>query len=166
MSESKPKKYGRTVKCPHCNEQIDRNVEQFILHSKRYYHEECFGVANASAKVRYDLINYICYLHNIKVPTGYMFRQIKEFEENNGFKLPGIQLTLQYYHEVKDNPVVQGTGIGIVEYFYYEARDYFINLNKIKAHNVNIKIDNTEEVIYVKPPKNREIKTIDLEGLF
>lgn len=166
ITENKPKKYARSVKCPECEINFDRNIEPFQEHGGRWYHQACFEIRFAEIQTRNNLIDYICYLHKIKAPTGYMFKQIKEFEENNNFKPSGIQMTLQYYHEIKDNPVIQGTGIGIVEYFYDEARSYFTNLGGIAEHNKNIKVNKTEEVIYVQPPKNRERKLIDLEGLF
>lgn len=75
-------------------------------------------------------------------------------------------MTLQYFHEIKGNEVIDGTGIGIVEYVYEDAKAYFINLSEVFSHNSTIQIDNKEEIVYTTPPKNREIEQIDLEGIF
>lgn len=163
---SNKKKYTRTVKCPHCENQIDRNIEPFTQHSGRYYHEGCYNARHAKTSDRNNLIDYICYLYKINKPSGFMLRQIKTFEES-GYSLKGIQMTLQYFHEIKENPIINDpkVGIGIIEYVYDDAREYFRNISEVINHNSKIKIDNKEEVVYVKPPKNTRKKLIDLEDI-
>ncbi|MFS0643770.1 hypothetical protein [Siminovitchia sp. 179-K 8D1 HS] len=165
-NQSQPKKY-RSVKCPHCNETLDRNIEPFVTHNKRYYHKTCFESFNQRATHRKELIDYICELYNIPAPTGFMLKQIKEFEDTHGYTLKGMEMTLRYFHEIKQEPVLKGAGIGIVEYFYNEARDYYTNLSKIRESNSKVNYDNNEEIIYIKPPKHksRKLKQIDIGGL-
>src|SRR5690606_23295643 len=98
-----------------------------------------------------ELIDYICELHNVNPPSGYVFKQIREFQEQRNYTLKGIELTLRYFHEVKEEPVMKGTGIGIVEYFYDEAKEYYISLENMKNINSKVKYDNNEEIVYTLP---------------
>lgn len=160
------KKYGRSVKCPHCEKQLDRNVVPFQEHGGRFYHEECFSIRHADIQARNSLIDYICELQNIKQPTGYILKQIKNYEDIHGYTTRGILTTLKYVHEIEEMPVMQGAGIGIVEYFYEKAVDYHVGLYKARKANSEIEYDNTERIIYTAHPKPRKKKMIDIGGLF
>lgn len=155
----------RPVKCPKCSKQIDRNVEPYEKYNSRYYHPECLKEVAESTQHRRDLINYICELHGIDKPTGQILRQIKNYEEKHGYTLKGIELTLRYFHEIKEQPVIEGAGIGIVEIFYDEARKYYTNLARLYQHNASVQIDNREDIVYSRPPKPKKKKTIDIGGI-
>lgn len=158
------KKYARAVKCPHCEKQLDRNTEPFVEHSKRYFHEKCFEYRDIRAKARAELIEYICYIHKIDKPSGFIVRQIKNFEDINGYTTRGMLTTLRYVHEIQGLPV-KGHGIGIIESFYEQAVRHYTNLFKVRDENAKINYDNKEKIIYTSPPKKREKKIIDIGGL-
>lgn len=160
------KKYSRTVKCPICQQQLDRNTEPFIEKSGRFLHEACNQQQLTRTQPRRDLIEYICELQNIKAPTGYILKQIKDFEENHGFTIQGIHMTLKYFHEIEKNEVVEGTGIGIVEYVYKNARDHYSKMAQITGKASEFPFDKNESTIYSRPRKteNRK-KYIDIEEL-
>lgn len=161
---TKPKKY-RSVKCPACETNLDRNTEPFQEHSGRWYHQGCFEIRHADILARNNLIDYICELQNLKQPTGYILKQIKNFEDVHNYTTRGILTTLKYVHEIEGLPVMQGAGIGIVEYFYDKAVAYYTNLYHVQQANAEIEYDNTEITIYTIPPKEREKKIIDIGGL-
>lgn len=165
ITNEQVKKYSRTVKCPHCEQQLDRNVEPFIEHSSRFYHQECFSVRHADIQVRNNLIDYICKLQNLKQPSGYILKQIKNFEDDYGYTTQGMLTTLRFVHEVEGLPVMQGAGIGIIEYFYEKAVSYYTNLYNIKQNNAHVIYDNKEGIIYTSAPKKRMKKLIDIGGL-
>lgn len=51
-----------------------------------------------------------------------MLKQIKEYQEEYGYKLKGIELALRYFYETLDNKPREGDGIGIVPFVYDEAK--------------------------------------------
>lgn len=168
--EKEVKKYTRTVKCPYCEEQIDRNTEDFTQHSNRYFHKECFNQRQEEIeernRPRNDLIDYICELHNLQRPNGFILRQIKEFEEEYGYTLKGIEFSLRYFHDIEGNPVVERTGIGIVPHVYEDAKRYYSNIARIRSIASESEFDNTPQVIYTIPDrKRRKVKKIDIGGL-
>lgn len=155
---------GKKPKCPECEYQIDKDIEEHIVHSKKTYHVQCFKQFERRKEDRSDLHNYICELYRIDFPTVYMLKQIKDFQTEYNYTLKGIHLALVYFHEVKEHPI-DGKGIGIVPYIYTEARNYYIKLSEVNQHNMNIEFDNTVEIIYTTPPKQRKLKLIDLEEI-
>jgi len=160
------KKKLRLVKCPICELNVDRNTDSFIEKNGRYLHESCNNQQQAKTQPRRDLIDYICQLHNIKAPTGYILKQIKDFEENHQFTIQGIHMTLKYFHEIEGNEVIEGTGIGIVEYVYKNARDYFAKMGRITRNASEVSFENNEVTIYsVQHKKKQRKKYIDMERL-
>lgn len=165
--EEEKKKYPKTkVKCPQCEIKIDRNEEEFTEHSSRFYHKECYAKKFADTLARNNLIEYACKLQNLRVPTGYMLKQIKQFQEIHGYTTIGMLTTLKYVHEVEELPVMNGAGVGIIEYFYEKAVAYHTNLQKIKQKNSVIDTDNTEQVIFSTViNKKKKNKTISIEDI-
>lgn len=80
---------GRQVKCPYCETKLDK--DSAIPYKKRYYHEKCFNTWKQEADHRKELIQYICNLYGLTSPTGMMLKQIKEYQEEYGYKLKGIE---------------------------------------------------------------------------
>lgn len=164
------KKYGRTVKCPHCEEQLDRNIEEFVEHSKRYYHKECLEnrqrAIEAKNKPRNDLISYICELHDTKKPSGFILKQIKDFESEYGYTPKEIEMCLRYFHGIKGNSVKPEYGIGIVLNIYEEAVRFYNRLVNVRDSAITSEFDNSRVTIKTIPEKNRRrVKKIDIGGL-
>lgn len=161
---------GRLPKCPECEYQVDKDKEEHIIHSKKTYHAQCFKKFERRKEDRNDLHNYICELYRISVPNGFMLKQIKEFTEEYGYTLKGIEFSLRYFNDVEKGKTYVNNeqarmGIGIVPYVYEKTKLYYGKLGEIKQHNMNIEYDNTVENIYVAPPRERKLKLIDLEEI-
>lgn len=154
------------VKCPHCEQQVDRNIEPFQEHSGRYYHQSCFNERHAKINERDRLLEYICELHNVEFANMSIRKQIKEYQEHPYyFTLRGMLTTLRYVHEIEGIPVKEGTGIGIIEFYYKKAVNHYTNLIQVKKSNDKKSINNETKKIYTQPPKEREKKIIDIGGL-
>lgn len=161
--KQKTKKY-RSIKCPSCQEPLDRNTEPFTEHSKKFYHQSCFGLYFQKTQHRKDLIDYVCKLHNIKHP-GVIVRQIKEFEESYGYTLKGIELALRYFHEIQGNPVDR-VGIGIVPWIYEDAKRHYKKIAAISKSAHEAEPGGRHEIIHIEISDKKKIaKHIDIEGL-
>lgn len=105
------------------------------------------------------------------VVSGFILKQIKEYEDLYGYKLTGIKMALYWFHVVEGNPIDTGDskyntqGIGIVPYIYDKARQFFTEKYRINKKNAEIQFDNTVEVIRASPPKLRARKNIDISKL-
>lgn len=158
--------------CPICDKAINKAEEDHHIHSKKTYHINCFAKFELRKQHRLELLEYICDLYKIPVANGFILKQIKEYETQYNYTLKGIQMTLQFFHEISGNPIgttsakyKNAKGIGIVPHVYDEAKDYFIRMQQI-GKAAQVEINNTTEVVYTKPPKQREKrKLIDIEGL-
>lgn len=154
------------VKCPHCEQQVDRNIEPFKEHSGRYYHEACFNEHHAKISERDRLLEYICELHNVEFANMAIRKQIKEYQEHPYyFTLRGMLTTLRYVHEIEGIPVKEGTGIGIIEFYYKKAVKHYTNLIQVNKSNKEIRINNEIKKIHARPPKERKKNIIDIGGL-
>lgn len=89
-------------------------------------------------------------------------KQIKKYIEENKYTYSGIRKALVYHYEVKHGDLSKARGgIGIVEYVYQDAFNYYKNLWEIQQQN-RIKPPELFKPAAVKeitiPPPQRPIK--------
>ena len=156
---------ARLPKCPECEYQVDKDTQRWFKHSGKTYHEECYQKFEVRKTHRNELLAYICELYKIPVPNGFMLKQIKEFQEDYGYTLKGMELALKFFHSIKKNSV-DGRGIGIIPYIYDDAREYYTQLAIIKQKALEAGFNDKIETIYVKRPTMKTRKNyIDIEGI-
>lgn len=103
--------------------------------------------------------------------NGFILKQIKEYETDYGYKLSGMKLALQFFHEIEGNSTEMDSskynaqGIGIVPFVYDSARSYFQKLYQTNHENSLIEYDNEVEVVYASPPKDRIKNRIDISKI-
>lgn len=154
-----------------CEYLVNKDTQEFVKHSTKTYHKHCFEQFELGKQHRKELHEYICELYSMPIVNGFILKQIKEFEEVYGYKLGGMKLALQYFHEIEGNPVESANvkyktqGIGIIPYIYDEARDHFMKMNQIQQSAKEKKITTEAEVIYVRQPKKKRTNYIDIEGI-
>lgn len=164
---------AKKLKCNLCNEYFDK--EDLTIKGAKKYCTTCLPIFEEEKKKNkndWDLLyDYICNLYNIKIPTGMMFKQMKDFREEYEYTNIGMYYTLKYYYEILENKVLEGTGLGIIPYFYDKAK---IHYNKVfDLEEVANNFENTEQSVKIKTKllnKNLEIKkplplNINWEGL-
>jgi hypothetical protein len=143
---------AKKVKCPTCEKLNDKENTEVI--DNRYYCIECAEKRveeKARNKDNWDeLFDYICELYNIKTLTGLMFKQIKDFRDVYSYTNKGIYLTLKYYYETLDNEVKENTGLGIVVYYYEQAKQHFIESKEVKKHLEDFEIDEHVNTVKIK----------------
>lgn len=156
---------ARLPKCPICEKPVNKEVEEAIKHSSKTYHDICFKQFQTRKEHRESLINLICELHHLDVPSIMILKQIKDFEETYKFSYKGMEMTLRYFHHIKNNPV-DAKGIGIIPWKYDDARKFYEEMDRIRKHAAKVNFNNKEEVVYVKPSTKKKRKDyIDIEGI-
>lgn len=89
-----------------------------------------------------DLENYIMKMFKWDYVHARVQRQIKHYVDDLNFSYSGIRKALIYFYEVKQNSLEKAnSGIGIVEYVYEEAFEYFYALWEAQQQNINIKVE-------------------------
>jgi hypothetical protein len=163
---------ARNVKCPVCGTFNEK--ETAIYHNSKYYCKVCYDNKLNEANDYKDLIAYICELYNIDVPTGWMFKQIKDFKEQFNYSYKGIKTTLHYFFEIQEgNDVEDSMGIGIVPFVYDEAKRFYIDKKAIKDSVTGINLEEIQDnkrVIKINrnkisENKFKELAFIDIEKL-
>lgn len=162
---------ARLPKCPICDKEVEKIEGEFVKHSSKTYHNNCYQQFELRKQHRSELLEYICDLYNMKVPTGFILKQIKDLETDSGYTLKGIELSLRYFHEIEGNSVESANkkyttqGIGIVPYVYENAKKFYTNLQQLRSSNAQIDYSIDEETIISSPPKTRKKKLIDINQI-
>lgn len=116
-----------------------------------------------------NLINYIRKLTGKDSIEAKVYMLIKKYKADFPyFTYLGIQNTLKYYFEIKENQYTNDNFMGIVPYYYDEAEQYFKKLDSVNKYNKenakNIHSLYKPKKISITPPKT-EIKQIDISKI-
>jgi len=147
----------KMAKCKYCGIQFDRNKEPFVeAGARRYAHKSCAEkYLQSFTQEELDYIaleKYIKQLFHINILSAKIKKQIKDFREEYKYTYTGIQKTLYWWFELKNNPIEKANdGIGIVPFVYQDACDYYYRL--YLAHTVN----NLNNEIQLQPIPPKEI---------
>ena len=132
--------------CPKCNQRFDRDKIQAVkISARRYGHASCYPentdfiplVKKEEEDEDYQkLIKYIQKLYGNKANYPLIMKQIKKFHTEKKFSYSGMLKSLIYFYEVQGNSVDGSNGgIGIIEYCYQAAYQYYYNLFVIQSQN-------------------------------
>ena len=152
---------AQKVKCPLCD---TMNLKENTTKIKNRYYckDSCAEEQLAIQKVKdkdneewSELFEYICEIYEIDTLTGMMFSQIKKFKDEYGYTNKGIYLTLKYYYEIEDNEIKEGTGLGIIIYYYEKAKKHYIE--KMKVANNEKEMETTEMIKLVEVDLSQDV---------
>ena len=149
------------VKCAICNQIFDTNLIQAVKHgARRYSHYTCEPdgeLVPLGSEADPDMIKlkeYITNTYKDKANWVLINKQIKQFQEK-GYSLSGILKSLVYFYEVKHNSIEKSNGgIGIVDFIYQDARQYYYNLFMAQQANKDKTLITKIREIIIKPPKS------------
>lgn len=149
------------VKCRLCGKLVDReiayrdnarngwyycNMEHFIENQEKVAkksHKSTLTPKQApNEQARKDLVSYIYQLYNKQIPQ-FVFKQIKDMTERKQKPLTykGIELSLRYWVETLGKPFDSDTGIGIVEYIYDQAEQFWKDKQRVRIACQDMQID-------------------------
>jgi hypothetical protein len=150
----------RLVKCVICEDDINRQTEAFVQINKRYAHEYCAAQENVDKEVRKQLNSFIMELWDGTPNFGMVGRQINQFQTEYKYTLSGILGTLHYCYNIKKMRPEKAQGIGIVPYYYKEARKYFEAIEKGRINSSEL-LDVKRIVVNIAPPRSEIMKKIN-----
>lgn len=166
---------GKLVKCPLCNEYVDKDTTKKI--KKRYYciDKGCYDKQMESVESdqpRKELLDFISKLANDSKVAEFGAPQYIKKLINDGFTYSGIKGTLEYYYIVLGNPVpeIKSRILAIVPYNYNEARNYYREKRDTDTFNRTVVNSGTDLikrcVVHVHVTEDRkQSKQIDFENL-
>lgn len=150
--------------CHSCREKFPKSELIQITKSKRVC-KSCQEKATTEANDYRELIEYICTGFGIKAPTGQQLKSIKQFKEL-GYSYKEIQYTIYYIYSVI-NKKVEGTGLGLVPYYYEEAKKHFSQIENARRSATKI---TTQEIVIERKvdtfnPNIKNTRLINIEEL-
>lgn len=156
------------VVCTICKKRFDRDKYPAVLvSSRRYAHAVCAGALSEEEiqkeKQRQELENYIIKLFNLEHMSGKITLQINRYlQEHPDYTYSGIKRTLEYFYEIKKNPIEKANySIGIVPWVYEDAKRYYYNQwllsQKNSEKNIATYVPKVREIT-IKPPQREPRK--------
>ena len=149
MSTSK-----RQVKCPACG--VLNYKDQAVEHGKRYYCPPCLEQKRKpKPKERTDwddLFDMITFVYGQK-PTGMMYKQLKDYREKYQYTDAGMTYTLRYMYQVLNLNVKEEAGLGLILYYYDEAKRYYQELYHLQQVAEVFERNETRRVVQVHEVK-------------
>lgn len=157
---------GRLAKCKDCGVKLKSN-EKHTLNSKTYC-KECFEKNKKTSDEYKQLIDFICLNYNINKPTGLILKQIKDLKLEFNYNYSSILYTLWYCKNIKNKELNEKYGIGLVKYYYDEAKNYYLQIDKSKKIVIeNEKVKVKTRILKMKNVESANSKSflIDIENL-
>lgn len=144
------------LKCLYCSQEIDKEKDIGLYskaNSRRYAHNNCIEEHRKKEIIIEKIHNKMLQLLGANYNGNKISKQIKSLV-SQGKSEVGILLSLQYWYDYKKMSAAEANGgIGIVEYIYGEALDFYDRLEKAKSQQIksdSIKSPQVSEYI-VKP---------------
>lgn len=153
---------NKTVKCRFCGAEIEKEIayqdttrksfyfcsnEHFIeyeqKHDKKIVKSKNPTKTQATSDDYKELIDYIYALYDKKIPS-FVFKQINDMVKR-GIKpltYKGIELSLRYWVDTLEKGFDRDNGVGIVDYVYSDAEQFWKDKQRIKKASKNMKNDN------------------------
>lgn len=155
----------RLVKCPSCGQSNWKS--DTVEHGKRYYCKPCYE-KKKQPKPRTDwddLYDMITYLYKQK-PTAMMYKQLKDYREKHKFTDVGMTYTLRYMYQVLNLNVKEDAGLGLILYYYDEAKRYYGELFRLKEVAKGFERNEQEKVVVIKNQETDFVrKTFDYDSI-
>lgn len=150
------------AKCYYCNEQFDRNQEEWVaVNSRRYAHKKCYEQAQAGKsqdeKDFEALTQYIKLKFDYGTVPAKIARQITDYKKAYNFTYSGMLKALKWWFDVQGH-TLEGTngGIGILPYIYNDAKTYYYGLYMAQLVNEDKDLEHYKtrvEVVEIPPPQ-------------
>ena len=154
--------------CSVCNSRFDRDKIQAVKSgARRYAHYTCkpdgelvpMEKSPSEDPELAALKNYISEIYGNKANWALINKQIKKFHNDNKYSYSGILKSLIYFYEIKHNYVDNSNGgIGIVEYTYDQAYQYYLGIFMAQQNNEDKTLITKVKEFIIKPPHQRGTK--------
>ncbi len=126
----------RLVMCDECRNKFKKSE---LVHPTKTtkYCKPCAEKREIRMKEQNELYNTIKELFGIEYVTPSFKKQIKDFRQQYGFTLQGINLTLRYCSLQPGIRFDSKIGLGIVPYKYEDAKKDFLRKEQMKKDMLN-----------------------------
>lgn len=128
--------------CEFCHKAVP-NDEAVSLSGDRFAHKKCQNADAQQDKSDYDkLFEYIMVLYNESFVNPAKQKAIEKMIKDHKFTHSGIHGTLVYLYDILKKRPEDSNYLGIVPWYYTEAKKYFENKAKVNAENAKKDIEN------------------------
>ena len=142
--------------CEFCHMAIPAGQE-ITLPGDRFAHVDCYSKDSSRSKSDYDkLFEYIQIVYNESFVDPAKQKSIKNMMDEFKFTYSGIHGTLVYLYDILKKKPQDSNYLGIVPWYYTEAKEYFTNKEKVNAENAKKDIENYKPKQIVVKTKERE----------
>lgn len=158
---------ARLSTCKNCG--VKMTKEEKMIYSNKSYCKECYDKLIYEKEEYKKLIDLICTYFKIEVPTGLIFKQIKDYKEQFGYNYAGMMYTLWFIKEIENKNFTEiKYGVALIKYNYEKAKAYFEQQSKIE-NSITEKPKEIIKTVTIKPIINKNKKNemlFNIESLF
>ncbi len=149
---------ARGVKCKCCGKALQ--PEEKHKYDNRYYCEECFHKVEKDAREYKQLMDYIFTIFHLEKANGLILNQVKKFRKEYNYPYAAMTYTLWYCKEILGKSFNEKYGIYIIEHYYDEACNFYLQQEKQKEQADKIsKADIKTKIVNRKSLNMNKIKS-------
>lgn len=133
--------------CKYCNTKC--NKDDMVKYNRQYFcSDTCLLAYKKQVADRKDLTDYITKLYG-KFPIK-VVKQMEDFKKQ-GMTYKGQELSLRYWYDTLEKEFNEEQGIGIIPYIYDDAKQFFLDRQRVARYASKIQKD---KVVYAGKNKN------------
>ncbi|WP_395546833.1 MULTISPECIES: hypothetical protein [unclassified Lacrimispora] len=154
---------ARLATCKGCGKPLQPGEK--VIHNSKSYCSDCYASIKRYSEEYKNLIEFICMNFELDKPTGIMFKQIKEFKDEFNYSYAAMTYTLWYCKEILNKTLDKKYGMGLIKYYYAEAREYYEQQERLKNQVAKLENTNviTKRIKQSSSKKNNSVSLINLE---
>jgi len=172
---------ANTVKCRFCHKEISKSTAYSPKQGMYYCDQSCYEQAQDKKKPQRQQKNFKSFkgtdrekctdfIQSLYLEQGYtksnipwvlVGSQLKNILESNPtWKYSGIRYTLWYMHDILEMNMFheKGTPLNLVEFYYNDARDYYMECEEIKKAIEDIDWEDEVKVVKRVDRKDRKVE--------
>ena len=124
---------ARSIKCKRCGKTL--LPEERYKYDNNSYCVDCYKKVERDANEYKELMRYIFDIFHLDKANGLILKQIKKFRKEYNYPYAAMTYTLWYCKEILGKSFDIKYGIYIIEDYYNEACDFYIQQEKQKKQD-------------------------------
>lgn len=152
-------------KCAMCGNKF--LTEEMTSRGGKKYCNDCIEIKDKENEDWSTLFEYIKEIYKLKEVPILIITQLNKYRKDEVHPLTsiGMYYTLKYYYEILDNEIQDDKGVGIIPYYYDQAKKYYAKVFDLEEKAEAFEFKDKQQIIKTKryDTYNKAKKQISLD---